>query len=135
MRKIMFIVAACALCSFAFVASAQAASLLSRGAQGRESAKPSAAKAKVYEWCGSDSGCSFKLEVWDKTKTWGESGITYGTLTKGKKGEITLTQYPANGGCYAVFYKVRGTKNYSGEEPSGQGAGCFAQTITLTYAS
>jgi hypothetical protein len=133
MRTIMLSVAACALCSLAFIATAQAESPLSRGAHGQVSARRSAAKPTDYEWCGSWSGCRARVEVWKKTKTWGEGGVIYGTVTKGKKGEMTLTQYPANGGCYAVFHKVAGTKNYSGEEPAGQNAGCVVQTITLTY--
>jgi hypothetical protein len=133
MRRVILAVSACAIASFALTASAQAAgpmsgaSLAHRVARTAKSPKP-----KVYEWCGSESGCGFKFEFFAKTKTIDVDGYEYGKYTKGKKGLLLIE---GDEGCDTYLYKVKGTKNYSGEEPAGQAEFCYVQSVSLTYIS
>lgn len=129
------VAAACALCSFGFVSSADA-SPLGPGAYRSAKVRPdTSGKPKIYEWCGSKSGCGYHPEIWFKSKEWGEYGKVIGPVSKGKKGEIILGEMTVDGECHVDLYKVHGTKNYSGEEPPGQYESCYVQTITLTYES
>ena len=126
---------ACALCSLGFVSSADA-SPLGPGVYRSAKVRPdTSGKPKIYEWCGSDSGCGFHPEIWFKSKEWGEYGKVLGPVSKGKKGEIILGEMTLDGECDVDLYKVHGTKNYSGEEPAGQYESCHVQTVTLTYES
>ncbi|HTR72746.1 MAG TPA: hypothetical protein VMG80_04045 [Solirubrobacteraceae bacterium] len=134
MRRMFLGFATCATISFALVGSAQAAGDPTGGAGGAVHGQSRAVKppkAKVYEWCGSLSGCGYETDLWAKTKTFGFFGGVAGIYFTGPKGSLTL--YDENTNCYIYLKKIKKTKNYAGEEPAGQEPQCAVQTVELTY--
>ena len=132
MKRVMLTLAVCAIGSFALTASAQAAGDPTTGAAAAGHGQSRAAKTpkpKVYEWCGTASGCGYETDLWSKTKTFGFFGSPVGTYTKGPKGAVTLDD--ENTGCFVYLKKDKGTKNYSGVEPGSEG--CSEQEVVLTY--
>jgi len=138
MRRVLVVLAVCAVGSFALSASAQAAGSSAAsgavsGGVGLNTTLPAAKapKPKQYEWCGSASGCGFVYDLYPKTLTWVETiegfeGAT-GTYTKGAKGLLVLV---VNGlPCVVELHKVKKTKNYAGAETGPEP--CFNQTVEL----
>ncbi len=130
MRRMLLALAVCATGSFALTGIAQAAGdPTAGGGAGPVHAAKKPPKPKVYEWCGTVSGCGYETDLWSKTKTFGFFGGTAGTYTTGPKGALTL--FDENTGCDIFLAKVKKTKNYAGFEPGGEI--CAEQEVTLTY--
>jgi hypothetical protein len=130
MRRILITLAVCAISSFAFTAVAQASGGLAGGGIAPAQVKPAKApKAKVYEWCGSESGCGFIFDLYSKTKTWYEENAGFsGTYATGKKGLLVM-YWPPEYGCVVELHKIKGTKNYSGNETGPDS--CYNQTVEI----
>jgi hypothetical protein len=128
MRRIIVVLAVCGLGSAIFASSALAAGSSSGG--GGTGARPAAKAPKPlnYEICGSAAGCGFQVSLYKATKTFVEGGGEEGTWVKGAKG---LIEMKFDNGCTFVVKKVKGTKNYAGEEPPGGPEYCFIQTVEL----
>jgi hypothetical protein len=134
MRRVVVVLAVCALGSFVLAGSAQAAGGAAGlgGSVGARPAVKKAAKPKQYEWCGTASGCGFVFGLYKKTKTWVEEvgGGFSGTYYTGPKGLLVL-EWPPAYGCVATFHKVKKSKNYDGSETGP--LPCYTQEVTLTY--
>jgi hypothetical protein len=136
MRRVMVVLAACAIGSFVLAGSAQAAGG-GAGGGGTAGARPAAKKPKPkrYEWCGSMSGCGFVFDLYPKTRTWAEEiGPEFGTYVTGKKGLLVMTTEWEGYGCRTELHKVKGTKNYVGSETNpNENEYCFTQEVSLTF--
>ena len=129
MRRISVVVAVCVVSSLALAAPTLAAGGSASGASGGAGARRAAKAPKSlnYEYCGSVTGCGWQVAIFKKAKTFVEGGgVEEGTFTTGKKG---LLELHFNNGCSFVLHKVKGTKNYAGEEPPGGPEDCAIQTI------